>query len=390
MLVHRIPVKTLVHRIQVITLIQVCRIPVKMFMIQVNVNQVKMLEDLTSAQDAQCENESVVNDDLNMSQETIAYGNDEPDLLMSDVPDNTSHVCELSTEKPHACQYDDNCLPLKKSKIIISYYDSVKSDVPSQIGDAGLVLSGSPEYDLETPTIDSDNAPDNAPETNADAQSAEKQSQENNTVEGKGDSDKPPGESAKEESDDGAKSDGTKPESKPNHKKRKLKIKLFGVRKRKKKQVTLKCNTCKSPFSSVHELNQHTKQHHPVFKCSICGHTYETKVGLYKRERSHLEKKHKCNQCGKGFQFPSLLRLHEHTHSKEALIPCTNCPQKFTVNSQMLTYDKTHHTKDSFACDKCPHKTNSQYNLNQHMRGTHGEGWKSLCGKRFSWATRKY
>ena len=130
-----------------------------------------------------------------MSHENIAYGNDEPDLLMSDVSDKTSHVCELSTEKLHICQYDDNCLPIKKHKIITSDNDSVKSDVPSQIGDASIVLSGSPEYDLEIPSIDSDNAPNNAPEkngkNNAAAQSDDKQSQENDTVEGKGDSDKP-------------------------------------------------------------------------------------------------------------------------------------------------------------------------------------------------------
>ena len=136
---------------------------------------------------------------------------------------------------------------MKKYKIINSD-DSVKSDVASKI-----VLSSSPEYDPEIPSVhaDSDNAQDKDAKIDDDCQSDE-QSQGNDPVEGNVDSDNTPGESAKEvnqESDDGT----SKP--KPKLKQRKLRIKLFGVRKRKKKSVQVKCDTCKLAFNSVLELN---------------------------------------------------------------------------------------------------------------------------------------
>ena len=55
----------------------------------------------------------------------------------------------------------------------------------------------------------------------------------------------------------------------------------------------------------------------------------------------------------------------------------------------MLVQADKHHNADQFQCEQCPHKTNSKYNLKQHMQGAHGPSWQALCGKTFSWRARK-
>ena len=157
-----------------------------------------------------------------------------------------------------------------------------------------------------------------------------------------------------------------KPKPKPKMK-RKFKIRVVGVKKGQEKKVKAHCDICREMFSSVHELNKHAKEHHPQFKCRVCGWRFETSNGLYKHEHSHLEKWFKCDECGKAFQFPNLLKIHSHTHLKTGLFPCTNCPKKFTVNGVMLVHADKHHNAEQFQCEQCLHKTNSKYNLQKHM-----------------------
>ena len=55
----------------------------------------------------------------------------------------------------------------------------------------------------------------------------------------------------------------------------------------------------------------------------------------------------------------------------------------------MLLHAEKHRTKDQFKCDVCPHKTNSKYNLQQHVQGAYGDEWPAHCGKTFNWPSRK-
>ena len=54
----------------------------------------------------------------------------------------------------------------------------------------------------------------------------------------------------------------------------------------------------------------------------------------------------------------------------------------------MSAHLTSHTSVNKYVCDKCDHKTNSQSNLDQHIRGKHGEGWISDCGEQFLWHTR--
>ena len=92
-----------------------------------------------------------------------------------------------------------------------------------------------------------------------------------------------------------------------------------------------------------------------------------------------------CKKCKKGFQYTSLLKENMKVHTHKRLFKCNKCTRKFMtkwVRDQQL---KTHENIDKFNCEVCSFKSNSSYNLQQHVHGKHGRGWKSPCGHRFLW-----
>ena len=50
----------------------------------------------------------------------------------------------------------------------------------------------------------------------------------------------------------------------------------------------------------------------------------------------------------------------------------------------MLRHALKHQGK-LYECTKCPKKCDSPYNLSQHIRGYHGDGWQLPCGEREQW-----
>ena len=82
--------------------------------------------------------------------------------------------------------------------------------------------------------------------------------------------------------------------------------------------------------------------------------------------------------------YPQGLELHKMTHTKVGLIPCTNCPLRFTENRNMLAHATTHQGNE-FTCDVCSKKFNIKPNLDQHIRGHHGDGWPTPCGETVDW-----
>ena len=68
--------------------------------------------------------------------------------------------------------------------------------------------------------------------------------------------------------------DDEQPPSKKHKVVKRLKIKTDGVPVREKKVQKLKCDICKKTCKSVRELNKHTRQHIPKFKCHVCDRKF--------------------------------------------------------------------------------------------------------------------
>ena len=83
--------------------------------------------------------------------------------------------------------------------------------------------------------------------------------------------------------------------------------------------------------------------------------------------------------------YESSLSQHSRVHTKKGLFKCGKCIRKFTMKSVMKQHQRMHEDKNKFKCELCNFKTDTSCNYDQHKRGKHGRGWKSVCGKRFSW-----
>lgn len=54
-----------------------------------------------------------------------------------------------------------------------------------------------------------------------------------------------------------------------------------------------------------------------------------------------------CEECGKKYQYQSLLIIHKRSHTKEKPFTCPHCSQAFSQRSNYKTHIKKHHKQIS-------------------------------------------
>ena len=134
------------------------------------------------------------------------------------------------------------------------------------------------------------------------------------------------------------------------------------------------------------ELNAHIAAAYVRFQftCRYCKRQYASANGCAKHEKSHGGYNFECEFCHKKFLFPGALSYRRKVHTCKKLYPCINCDLKFTTNRAMLCHAIKHQGK-IYSCNKCAKKCDSPYNLVQHIKGYHGDGWLMMCGEREQW-----
>ena len=173
-------------------------------------------------------------------------------------------------------------------------------------------------------------------------------------------------------------------------KKGQLSVRHHRLHGKKIRQRKYKCKLCDNVSEQQKEHNKHmrTKHKDKKFQCFHCDREFISDSALYKHERSHFNLPYGCSHCPKRFQFPGQIEAHLKVHTKKEMYKCLHCPRLFTTNKIMLVHAKTHN--ESFKCTQpnCPtpdKEYNSKGNLAQHIRGEHGKGWLTPCGKTCKW-----
>jgi len=150
-----------------------------------------------------------------------------------------------------------------------------------------------------------------------------------------------------------------------------------------------RCNVCGKKFEFRCRVTKHMTVHmrEKPYKCSFCDRKFRQKWFCEKHERGHKGELPQCPVCGGIY-----VNLHAHVliHSDDNYKHiCSVCEKAFRVPCKLKEHMLTHTEEKPFTCNDCGCRYKSRGYLNKHML-VHTKEKKhvcSLCGKMFSNST---
>ncbi|CAH1791494.1 unnamed protein product [Owenia fusiformis] len=113
------------------------------------------------------------------------------------------------------------------------------------------------------------------------------------------------------------------------------------------------CDICGMKLKSRSTKQQHLKTHQSLnFVCSLCGQEFKTRKSLIFHELRHNDiRLHVCDECGKSFTHPHLLKRHQSYHNKQ--FKCQTCGKKFGLRHNLKVHEYTHTGEKPHCCQHC-------------------------------------
>ena len=130
------------------------------------------------------------------------------------------------------------------------------------------------------------------------------------------------------------------------------------------------CEICGKKLKRAWNLKVHMRYHNNerAYNCEICGkaffesgqlkkhlfvHNPELKPvkGAVEPVQGAVEKRHQCGECGKSFETPYKLKLHQRLHTGERPFSCLHCDKSFTNMGHLKRHVGKCHGTDKVKVD---------------------------------------
>ncbi|XP_053679355.1 zinc finger protein 83-like [Anopheles nili] len=148
------------------------------------------------------------------------------------------------------------------------------------------------------------------------------------------------------------------------------------------KAVYLKCPICSARNAYRQHLITHIDMHKnpEKYRCEVCKEIFQNldqhMIKAHTANTVPAEKKHKCDQCGRMFNFLANLKMHIDCIHGLKDIRCNICNKYFNLKAYRA-HKRSAHTDQMYMCEQCPKMFSNRRGLEAH-KGYHDESLLKL------------